>query len=252
MGDNLEAFSLQIPELPSKTAGELIDYFAYFLTVVQGEAAATPSGITRCFELLRIPAYSNVSAFLSRHSKRGKAQRFLKSKGGYTLSRDAQLQIQKSLHTGPAKLETSLLLRGLLTKVTDTAERAFLQEAVDCYEIGARRAAIVMTWQLAMHHLCMHVLSNDIAALNAVLAKNTDKRIKVTSVSKLDDFSDIPENKLIEFLRSAQIISNDVRKILDTKLGIRNTCAHPSAVSVSDVKATEFVIDLIDNVVAKY
>jgi hypothetical protein len=252
MMDSLEAFAIQIPDLPSRTPAELIDYFAYFLTVVQQENVATPIGVARCFELLKIPAYSNISAYLSRHAKRGKSQKFLKMKGGYTLSRGSQLQVQKNLHTGPAKLETSLLLRGLLPKVADTAERAFLQEAVDCYEIGARRASIVMTWQLAIHHLCTHVLAIELIAFNDVLSKNTDKRVKATSVSKIDDFSDIPEGKLIEFLRSARIISNDVRKILEAKLDIRNSCAHPSAITVSEVKATEFVIDLIDNVVAKF
>jgi len=252
MKDELEAFSLQIPDLAKKSAAELIGYFAYFMTVVQEEEAVTSAGVSGCFELLRIPPYSNVSAYLSKHSKRGKTQAFIKKKTGYTVSRDHQLAIQKTLHTGPAKLETSLLLRGLLLKVTDAAERSFLQEAVDCYEIGARRAAIVMTWQMATHHLCAYVLAKELAAFNSVLAKNTDKRVKVTSVTKLDDFSDIPEGKLIEFLRSAKIISNDVRKILDAKLDIRNSAAHPSVVTISEVKATDFVIDLVDNIVAKF
>lgn len=252
MKDDLEAFTLQIPDLTSKSAAELIPYFVYFSTVILGEESATPAGIARCFELLRIPAYSNIRAYLSKHAQRGKAQRFVKAKSGYALARSGQLEIQKTLHSGPAKLETSLLLRGLLPKVSDAAERSFLQEAVDCYEIGARRAAIVMTWQVAMHHLCSYVLAKEQTSFNAVLAKNTDRRVKVTSVLKFDDFSDIPEGKLIEFLRSAKIISNDVRKILESKLDIRNTAAHPSAVTISEVKATDFIIDLVDNIVLKF
>jgi hypothetical protein len=252
MKDSLEAFALQIPQLGDKSASELIGYFAYFMTVVQGEEVVTPAGIARCFELLRVPPYSNISAYLSRHSKRGKAQAFIKNKSGYTVSRDHQLAIQKTLHAGPAKLETSLLLRGLIPKVSDGAERSFLQEAIDCYEIGARRAAIVMTWQLAIHHICCYVLASGLVAFNEALSKNTDKRVKVASVAKLDDFADIPEGKLIEFLRSSGIVTNDVRKILATKLDIRNSAAHPSTVSISEVKATDFIIDLIDNVVVKF
>lgn len=254
MKDQLEAFALTIPELPTRTAAELIIYFVYFLTVVQGEDGATPAGVTRCFEFLRIPAYSNVSAYLSRHAKRGKSQKFIRSKAGYSISRGSQLELQKTLHAGPAKQETSLLLRGLLAKVADQAEKAFLQEAIDCYEIGARRAAILMTWQMSLHHLVAHVLGSpsSLTAFNDVLSRNTDKRVKVSSVSKIDDFSDIPEGKLIELLRSAKVISGDVRKILDAKLDIRNSAAHPSAVTISEVKATDFIIDLIDNVVEKY
>jgi len=53
-------------------------------------------------------------------------------------------------------------------------------------------------------------------------------------------------------MRAANIITNDVRKILDTKLGIRNTSAHPSSVVISDVKATDFILDLIQNVVLPF
>ncbi len=87
---------------------------------------------------------------------------------------------------------------------------------------------------------------------NKVLAANTDKRVKVSSVSVRDDFADIPAGKLIEFLRSAGVISNDVRKILDEKLGTRNSSAHPSAIAIKRSKVIAFVEDLVENVVLKY
>lgn len=252
MNERLEAFALQAPDFSSKSAAELIEYFVYFITVLEKESVSTAAGIERCFEILRVPKYSNISTYLSRHSKRGGTCKFVKSISGYQLSRNVQLQIQKTLHSGPAKIETSHLLRGLVPKLADPHDKQFLQEAIDCYEIGARRASIVMVWLLTIYHLCSFIHSKELLAFNVVLAKNTDKRIKISSISKFDDFSEIPEGKLIEFARSANVISNDVRKILDTKLGIRNTCAHPSAISVSEVKATEFIIDLIENVILKY
>jgi hypothetical protein len=252
MTEKLEAYALQIPELSVKSAADLIAYFVYFITIVSGETVATPAGVERCFEILRIHKYSNISAYLSRHAKRGGSGTFIRAHGGYTLSRVSQLDLQKTLHTGPVRLETSHLLRSLIPRLTATHERDFLQEVIDCYEIGARRASVVMAWVLTVHHLCSYIHRHELTAFNAVLAKNTDKRVKVTTVSKLDDFSDIPEGKLIEFARSANIISNDVRKILDTKLGIRNTSGHPSAVMLSEVKATDFIIDLVENILLKY
>jgi hypothetical protein len=59
-------------------------------------------------------------------------------------------------------------------------------------------------------------------------------------------------NKFIELCRAASIISNDVRKILDAKLGIRNSAAHSSRITVGEHKAVEFGIDLINNVILKY
>lgn len=207
--------------------------------------------VERCFELSKLQKYSNTGTYLSRNSK-GSSARFIKTKNGYQLERKAELDLQKTMHQGPARQETSHLLRSLISRVTDQHKKAFLQEAIDCYEIGARRAAITLAWILAIHHMYEYVLAKEKTAFNAALASNTDRRVKVSSVTAIDDFSDIPETKFIEFLRTAGVISNDVRKILDTKLGIRNSSAHPSAIVISDVKATDFIIDLVENIIAKY
>ncbi|AZD66022.1 hypothetical protein SAMN04489802_4370 [Pseudomonas chlororaphis] len=249
---SLETFALRIPDLAIRSAAELIDFFVYYLTVVEESPAARATEVARCFSELRIAPYSNVSAYLSNNSNAKKGKKFIKSVAGYVLSRNSQLDIQKSIHTGPARIETSLLLRKLLPSIHSFQEQNFLQEAIDCYEIGARRSAIVMTWLLTVDHLCKYVFEKKLADFNSVLASNNDKRVKLTVVSKEDDFSEIPEGKLIEFLRQAGIISNDVRKILEMKLGIRNSAAHPAAITVSEVKATEFIIDLVENIIIKY
>jgi len=254
MKEQLDEFLQQIPKLNEQTSGSLVDYFVYFLTVILEEDTATPTAVERCFEVARLQKYSNISAYLSQNSKKRpkKTPKFIKSRVGYQIERGAELEIQKTLQTGPARRETSHLLRGLLSKVDDQHKRSFLQEAIDCYEIGAIRASIVLTWILAIHHLYDYIHANQMSAFNAALSKNTDKRIKITTVKKIDDFSEIPEVKFIELARSAGIISNDVRKILDVKLGIRNSSAHPSGVNISEVKATDFIIDLVENVMLKF
>ena len=254
MKEKLESYLLKIPSHQEMASSELIDYFIYFLTVIDDVNAVQASDIDACFSLTRLDKYSNISAYLSRHSKkaRGKKPKFIKVKEGYQLERNRQLEIQKALHDGPAKLETSHLLRSLLGKLADKNEQLFLQEAIECYEIGAKRASIVLVWILTIHHLYNYINKNELVAFNLVLSKNTDKRIKISEITKMDDFSEIPEGKFIEFVRSAKIVSNDVRKILDSKLGIRNTCAHPSGVTISEVKTYDFIIDLVDNVIAKY
>lgn len=254
MNDQLEAFLSQVPNLAEQPSSSLIDYFVYFLTIMSDEDHATPIDVEHCFEDARLQKYSNISTYLSRNAKRakGKTTKFVKVKGGYRLERNRELEIQKALHISPAKKETSHLLRGLLLKLANTQEKLFLQEAIDCYEIGARRATITLVWILTVHHLYQYIFKNHLTAFNVALSNNKDKRIKITSVKKVDDFSEIPESKFIELTRTAQIISNDVRKILDAKLGIRNSSAHPSAISISEVKATDFVMDLVDNVILKY
>lgn len=251
MGE-LESFILQVPNFDSISKSGLVDYFVYYLTVIRQQPSASPAEVKNCFERLRIEPYSNISAYLTEKSSRGKGKRYIKKSTKYILERSAELEIQKKLHTGPAKQETSYLLRNLVSELRDKKQQTFLQEAIDCYEIGAKRAAIVLVWILTVNHLFAYIFKNKLSEFNSVLAANTDRRVKITAVSGIDDFNEIPEGKFIEFCRSAKVISNDVRKILEEKLGTRNSAAHPSGITISEVKATDFVQDLVENVILKY
>ena len=136
--------------------------------------------------------------------------------------------------------------------VPEGPAKEFLKETIDCFEVRANRATIVMAWILTMNHLYEHVLVHRLSDFNRSLSKTSDKRIKIVAVTHRDDFGEIPDSKFIELCRSAKIISNDVKKILDQKLGTRNSSAHPSGVKVGKIKVIDFVDDLVNNVVLKY
>jgi hypothetical protein len=94
------------------------------------------------------------------------------------------------------------------------------------------------------------VLTHKLRDFNVELAK---KGWKLTAVSNKDDFSEIKKEKdFIELCRAASVFNNDVRKILDEKLGIRNAAGHPSTVTVHGTKAANFIEDLVDNVILKF
>ena len=254
MKEGLDAFIQQIPNWNSLKSSELIPYFVYFLTIVKGDENATAASINNCFDLLRIRKYSNAPLYLSSKSKIKKNQRpiFIKNKTGYQLERAFEVEITKSLMSSPAKTIATEALTDLLNQISDRKEKEFLNEAIDCYSIDARRASIVLVWILTIHHLYRFILNYKLNEFNVALSKVKDKRIKVSVIKQIDDFSEIPESSFIEIARSAKIISGDVRKILDVKLGIRNSYAHPSALLISQVQTTDFIIDLIQNVILKY
>src|ERR1017187_5751256 len=141
-----------------------------------------------------------------------------------------------------------------INNVPDLAERTFLDEALNCFEVGAFRAAVVMTWNLAYHHLCDYILKNRLADFNlrwpAVFQGHHSKGSKF--ITTMDDFGDmLKESEVIRIAKSATIISNDVAKILDEKLGRRNSAAHPSGVRIEQLQAEDFIDDLVKNVVLK-
>jgi hypothetical protein len=250
----LEDFALAADGFFGLNQTEQIDYFLYFLSVTKGIAKTSATLIRQCFVLLDLFPYTYISQYLTNNLKKtGKLPpKFLRTKEGFQLHRETKLAIEAVLKTKPLKAKAKSDLTSLLSHVTNTNENQFLKEAIACFHIEAYRAAIVMVWNLTLDHLFEYILKNDLLAFNSALSKNTDKRIKISSISRKDDFSEIPEGKFIELCKSGGVITNDVRKILDTKLGIRNSYAHPSSLTVSESKAVDFIEDMVNNVVLKY
>lgn len=249
MNDAVNRFYNSIEGAANQSQSGLVELFAYFLTVELGQEAATPKQIIDCFDACDLTVPANVSARLSEGLK-AKPPKYIKTNGAYKLQRHMREALSKKLGAETVTAQTSATLRGLEHKLPAGADKEFLKEAIDCFEIGANRAAIIMTWILAMDHLFAYILAHKLVDFNIALSK--DKGVKIVSVSQRDDFTEIKETKFIELCRAAGIVSNDVRKILDQKLGTRNSCAHPSGVTVNKSKVIDFIEDLIDNVILKF
>jgi hypothetical protein len=230
---------------------ELIDFFVYYLTVEAEFDAANATNIADCFKACDLTPPARTAPHLSEGLK-SKPQKFVKVDGGYKLQRHYRETLSKRLGAERVIAQTSVELRKLENKLIEGAKKGFLKETIDCFEIGANRATIIMCWLLVMDHLFELILTKHLGPFNVELAKVTDKRVKVSTIVGRDDFGDIPEGKFIELLKASSVISNDVRKILDQKLGTRNSCAHPSGVAIKGSKVIDFVEDLVENVLLKY
>lgn len=249
MNDAVNRFYNSIEGAASQSQASLVELFVYFLTVELGQEAAIPKQVADCFEACDLVIPANVSARLSEGLK-AKPPKYIKTKGTYKLQRHMREALSKKLGAETVTAQTSATLRGLEYKLPAGANKEFLKEAIDCFEIGANRAAIIMTWILAMDHLFAYILAHKLAKFNLALLK--DNSVKINFVSQRDDFAEIKETKFIELCRAAGVVSNDIRKILDQKLGTRNSCAHPSGVTINKSKVIDFIEDLVDNVIMKF
>lgn len=239
-----------IPDRQSQTDAELVSFFMYFVTAEQGKSSTTAKEIGECFERCDLKLPSRLPQILSEGTK-GRSPRYIKSPVGYRLHRTVADMLSSQLGSRRVVQQTSAELRSLETSFPDGPKKKFLAEAVDCFEAGANRAAIVMTWILTIDHLYDYILVNKVNEFNVALAANPPNK-KLTRVAVKDDFSELKEGKFIELCRAANIISNDVRKILDDSLGIRNTAAHPSGVEVTRSKSISVIEDLVLNILKKY
>lgn len=248
---SIDSFVSRIEKFDEMSQSGQIDYFVFYITEVVGEGFATVASVNKCFEEcdLVVPKYT-----ASRMSQKlgQKPPKLVKVGSGYKLHRSRKKDLAEELEFSSSARSISHSLRKLEGRISEGAEREFLREAIDCLEIGASRATVMMTWLLAISNLQSHVVSNKLEEFNSALAKRSERSLKGLIITTVDDFSEMKESVFIEICRSAKIITNDVRKILDQKLGIRNTAAHPSSVMVRESKVIDFVEDLTDNVIAKF
>lgn len=229
---------------------EQVKTVAYFHCIESKTDVFSVSDIKNCFqkENLRLP--SNINRDFSILTI-GKSPVFLKKSNGYFFERSAKKQLEELYFKSNSKKVISSSLRSLLLKINNSPQqRDFLEECIRCFEIEAYRASVVMCWLLAIDTVYEYILKHKVVEFNAAIQSH-GKYKKIHIINK-DDFTDIKESDFIELLRVSKIVSNDTRKLLDEKLGFRNTCAHPNTITIRDSKAIAFIEDIVENILTKY
>ncbi len=248
---DLSEFKQGIAGLSEKSHADKIKLFGWFLHTQRGRAQFQPSDIGKCYDALHIGRPPSFGGYFDNLVKRGD---LLKNSSGYRLENRVREALDAQYGTREITVQVTQLLLNLPDQIPDLVERTYLNEALICYRHGAFRAAVVMVWNLAYHHLCDSVLKKRVGDFNArwqvVYPGHHRKAPKAIKV--MDDFAEeLKESEVIEVCNSAGIVTKDIHRILVQKLGRRNSAAHPSGVKIEQLQAEEFIDDLIKNVVLK-
>jgi hypothetical protein len=174
----------------------------------------------------------------------------LKDTKGYRLERRFRERLdQKFLMTETMTAIPDLLLT-LVGKVPLISEKTFLEEALRCYRVGAFRAAVVMSWNLAFAHLVDWMLSDPARVLLFIKSAQVKfpKKTVPSTLQKHADLEDFKESEVIEILYHASLITKNVTEILREKLKKRNSAAHPNQVVITKAQADDVITDLVNNV----
>jgi hypothetical protein len=248
---DLNELKAAVPGLIDKGHPEKIKVLGWYLHAHRNKNTFQPADIKALYEALHDTAPSSFGGYFTNLVTQ---KCLLKNKDGYRLSCATRDALSAAYTPTGHKVQVSNLLKALPSKIPDLAQRIYLDEALICYENGAFRAAIVMTWNLAYHHLCDYIIKAKLAEFNARwlvkfvgMHKNGARTIKV-----IDDFmEELKEAEVIAIAKDAGIITKDIWKIMDEKLGKRNSAAHASGVSIGQLQADAFIDDLVKNVVLK-
>ena len=248
----LEDFKHLVPGLSEKSHREKIKLLGWYLHVHKRITRFQPSDIGKCYDVLHVERPSQFGGYFAELVEPGKG--LLKDKSGYRLEGKVRSELDAQYGSREITIQVTELLLSLPEKIPDLAERTYLDEALICFRHKAFRAAVVMTWNVAYHHLCDHVLKNRLDDFNKhwPLVYQGHHRKGTKTIATMDDLTEeMKESEMIEICNSAGIITTDVYKILKEKLGRRNSAAHPSSVVIGQIQAEDVIDDLIKNVVLK-
>lgn len=145
--EEIELFILRIPGFKSKTSGELIDYFAFYLQQICKQSSFTGSQIRSCFDKLKLMPYSNISSYLSRNA--GKKGKYLKDKKcGYTLNREINEKIANEVSEIIEQPISKDLIDLDLFSCAPYYINATVKEMIHCYDNGFYNATLVLMRKL--------------------------------------------------------------------------------------------------------
>jgi hypothetical protein len=249
----LAALKQAVASLADKSHYDKIKIFGWWLHLHKSQAAFTGADIAKCYDALHYAKPSSFSAYIGQLA--GKKE-LLKAGSGYKLENKVREQLDAAYGAPEITVKVTALLNDLASAIPDMAARAYYQEALICYKYGSRRAAVVMTWNIAFSHLCDHVLAKRLADFNARWQVSFPGMHKgnrgVKTIVAFDDFAEeLKEQQVLEICRDAGIVGRNIFNIMHAALGKRNAAAHPNAVVIDQIQTDAYISDLITNVVQK-
>lgn len=140
-------------------------------------------------------------------------------------------------------------LRAELAKIVDSNTRAFVEEAICCYEAGLHRSAVVMSWIAAVDVLHKHVCNSYLAVFNAEVSR-VDAKWKAAKTP--DDLGRMGEAELLDRLAAISVLSKNVKAELKNCLDRRNGCGHPNSLKLGTNTVAHHIEILLLNVFKKF
>lgn len=230
---------------------EKIKFFAWYLDVYEGKKRFNSNEILNCYEQLNIQKPSNAKAFINSLANKRNPE-LLKDNSGFFLEKRIKDAFDLKFGKKASTVLVDKILEEIPNKLSLNAQKVFLEETINCFEIKAFRAVIVMTWNLTYDHIINHILndSSRLSKFNIQLPKSYPKA-KIDKINSRDEFSEFKESEILMVCKSSGLISSDIYKILKEKLDKRNSAAHPSTITFYQNTAEEYIIDLVNNVILK-
>lgn len=141
-----------------------------------------------------------------------------------------------------SSINTSKLSKKV-SQLTNEDEKNYLLEAIQCFDSGALRAGIVITWIAAMRNLQNKLLKHhSLHSINTAVEKHVREPKRVRSIT---DFAYILEGVQLKAACDLGQLEKNEKIVLENCLDLRNNCGHPGQYKPEEFKALAFLEDLL-------
>ena len=164
--------------------------------------------------------------------------------GHWRITKTGEAHVKESLalaDASPQVQEDVSLLSRLAQSVEDETVREYVEEAIRCLQIGARRAAVVFLWSGVVHDIRERVWAKGKSSIEEQLKRRNPK----AKFRRKDDFAYVKDVLLIELTGDLGIFEKSERKRLGEALDLRNDCGHPVKYRPGEKKVSSFIEDLL-------
>lgn len=175
-----------------------------------------------------------------------------------TLSQFERLRAFQEAYAIPVRDVSRQAPAQALHSLRDATARApknyqdYLNEAVDCYEQGAYRGAVLMVWAATVEHIYT-AIENHQGGFKAIEAANVTRFGKSNTyrkVSKKNDLLYLNDKNFLLLCEDAGVFNKNARLLLTEKLDTRNRCGHPTGYVIGREEAVVVIESLINNIIS--
>jgi hypothetical protein len=140
----LAEFAQLVPGLAAMSHVDKLKHLSWYVLSQEGKERFTTGDMRRCYDLLHYSSPANLSGQLQQMADK-KPPGLLKDSRGFRLEGRAKERLDAKYGTRPETVAVAAALQSLPGTISDTAERLFLTEAINCFRAKAFRATVVMT-----------------------------------------------------------------------------------------------------------
>jgi hypothetical protein len=246
-----DEFIAGVPGFADLAPAVQCDLLALYLLSEAGASYVTPASLSSLRSALHLSTYSRISAYLSEQSRSGRGGhkgRYVKLKEGYALERAYSSTLKKEYLGRPTTKHLSAGLRSTLTAISDPPVRAYLEEAISCFEFGLHRSALIMAWCVAYGLFRGWLFRGHLAQFNSI----TSQWKSPTTINTLEDFQELTEASVLDTSRKAQVISKEQFKVLKQLLDQRNSFAHPTTRVMTPAIAEAYIDTVLRDIIPTF